>query len=107
MEDLVWVGHLWGALQASTEKVVVNFRVAEQPSNLSVFVLHPGITPLGNDPEWFKIARFYLEMCLNGVNTQWVYSQGDTKTLRNNDQGENVGSIRQMSDGRSGMGELL
>ena len=39
-------------------------------------VLHPGNTPLGNDPEWFKIARFYPEMCLNGVNTQWVYSQG-------------------------------
>ena len=39
-------------------------------------VLHPGITPLGNNPEWFKITRFYPEMCLNGVNTQWVYSQG-------------------------------
>ena len=34
------------------------------------------ITPLGNDPEWFKITRFCPEMCLNGVNTQWVYSQG-------------------------------
>ena len=43
---------------------------------LKVLVLHPGITPLGNDPEWFKITRFYPEMCLNGVNTQWVYSQG-------------------------------
>ena len=38
--------------------------------------LHP------NDPEWFKITRFYPEMCLNGVNTQWVYSQGNTNTLR-------------------------
>ena len=36
----------------------------------------PGITMLGNDPEWFKIARFCPDMCLNGVNTQWVYSQG-------------------------------
>ena len=25
--------------------------------------------------EWFKRTRFYPEMCLNGVNTQWVYSQ--------------------------------
>ena len=44
--------------------------------HLRVFALHPGITPLGNDPEWFQITRFYLEMCLHGVNTQWVYSQG-------------------------------
>ena len=40
--------------------------------SLRVLVLHPGITPLGNDPEWFKITRFYPEMCLNGVNAQWV-----------------------------------
>ena len=26
---------------------------------LRVSVLHPGSTPLGNDPEWFKITRFY------------------------------------------------
>ena len=51
--------------------------------DLRVFVLHPGITPLGNDPEWFKIAQFYPDMCLNEVNTQWVYSQGVLqKTLR-------------------------
>ena len=43
---------------------------------LKVFVLHPGITPLENDPAWLKITRFHPEMCLNGVNTQWVYSQG-------------------------------
>ena len=43
---------------------------------LRVFVLHPGIAPLGNDPEWFKITRFYPEMCLHGVNAQWVHSQG-------------------------------
>ena len=42
---------------------------------LRVLVLHPGITPWGNDPEWLKITRFYPEMCLNGVNAQWVYSQ--------------------------------
>ena len=42
---------------------------------LRFFVLHPGTTPLGNDPEWFKITRLYPDMCLNGVNTQ-VYSQG-------------------------------
>ena len=40
------------------------------------FCITPGITPLGNDPEWFKLIRFYAEMCLNGVNTRWVYSQG-------------------------------
>ena len=28
------------------------------------------------DPEWFKLTRCYPDMCLNGVNTQWVYSQG-------------------------------
>ena len=39
-------------------------------------MLHSGITPLGNDPGWFKITRFYPEMCLNGVNTQWVFSLG-------------------------------
>ena len=39
---------------------------------LRVSVLRPGNTPLGNDPEWFKIARFSPEICLNGVNTQWV-----------------------------------
>ena len=38
-------------------------------SDLRVFVLHPGMTPLGNDPEWLKITRFYPETCLNGVNT--------------------------------------
>ena len=38
------------------------------------FCITPGITPLGHDPELFKITRFYPEMCLNGVNTQWVYS---------------------------------
>ena len=37
-----------------------------------LIVLHPGIAPLGNDPEWFKITRLYPEMCLNGVNTQQV-----------------------------------
>ena len=42
---------------------------------LRVLVLHPGITPLGNDPEWFNITRLYPDMRLNGVNTQWVYSQ--------------------------------
>ena len=52
------------------------------PTNLMVFVLHPGITPLGNDPEWFKITRFYPEMRLNGVNTQWVYSQGVIQNFR-------------------------
>ena len=31
-------------------------------NNLRVFVLHPGITPLRNDPEWFKITRFYPAM---------------------------------------------
>ena len=41
---------------------------------LRVFVFHPGITPLGNDPEWFKITRLCPEMCLNGVST--LYSQG-------------------------------
>ena len=46
-----------------------------KPVGLRVLVLHPGITPLGNDPEWFKITRFYPETCLNGVSTQ-VYSQG-------------------------------
>ena len=35
--------------------------------SLMVFVSHPGITPLQNDPEWFN-------MCLN------VYSQGVKKT---------------------------
>ena len=39
------------------------------PTNLffgvSVFVLHPGITPLGNDPDWFNITRFYPDMRLN------------------------------------------
>ena len=42
-----------------------------------VFVLHPGITP--------RIAqnnRFYAEMGLNGVNTQWVYFQGVIQKLR-------------------------
>ena len=43
---------------------------------LRAFVIHPGITPLANGPEWFKITRLCPEMCLNGVNTQWVYSQG-------------------------------
>ena len=42
-------------------------------------MLH-GITPLGNDPEWFKITRFYPEMYLNGANTQWVYSQAVKQT---------------------------
>ena len=51
-------------------------RCGTWPKGLKVFVLHPGITPLGNDPEWFKITRFSPEMCLNGVNTQWVYAQG-------------------------------
>ena len=46
------------------------------PCCLRVFVFHPGITPLRNDPEWFEITRFYPETWLNGVNTQWVYSQG-------------------------------
>ena len=46
-------------------------------SALRVFVLHPGTTPLGNDLEWFKITRFYLNMCLNGVNIQWADSQGE------------------------------
>ena len=43
--------------------------------SLRVFVLHPGITVLGNDPEWLKMTRSYPEISLNGVNT-WVYSQG-------------------------------
>ena len=47
---------------------------------LRVFVLHPGITPLVNDPAWFKVTRFYPEMCLNRVNTQWEYSQGVMQT---------------------------
>ena len=45
-----------------------------EPAEVSVLVLHPGMTSLGNDPPWCKIARFYPEMCLNGVNAQWVYS---------------------------------
>ena len=49
--------------------------VAWTSFRLRVFVLHPGITPLGNEPEWFNITRLYPEMCLNGANTQWVYSQ--------------------------------
>ena len=40
-----------------------------------LYYTHPEISPLTNDPEWFKIAQFYPEMCLNGVNTQ-VYSRG-------------------------------
>ena len=44
--------------------------------HLRVFVLHPGITALGNDPEWFQTTQFNPEMGRNGVNTQWVYSQG-------------------------------
>ena len=40
---------------------------------LSVFVLHP-MTMLGNDPVWFKSARLYPEIWLNGVKTQWMLS---------------------------------
>ena len=46
-----------------------------------VFVLHLGITPLGNDPEWFKIARV-----LSGNVPQWgqypvgVFPGCNTKT---------------------------
>ena len=43
---------------------------------------HPEITPLGNDPQWFKTTRFYPEMCLNEVNTQGVFPGCNTKTLR-------------------------
>ena len=35
------------------------------------FCIAPWENALENDPEWF-----YPEMCLNGVNTQWMYSQG-------------------------------
>ena len=72
------------------------------PSLSELLVLHLGITPLGNGPEWFNITRFYPEMCLNGVNTQWVYSQGvngvTQKTLRLQDlEGTLLGaSIRQV-----------
>ena len=38
------------------------------------------MTLLGNDPEWLKITRFYPDICLNGLNTQWVYSQGVIQT---------------------------
>ena len=81
LEDLVFFGvglvgcrvHLRVWLQASPahKKEWLQFCFC-----LRVFALHPGITPLGNDPEWFKITRISPEMCLNGVNTQWLYSQG-------------------------------
>ena len=42
-----------------------------------VFVLHPGITPLGNDSRMVQNnTGFYSEMCPSGVNTQWMYSGG-------------------------------
>ena len=47
---------------------------------LRVCVLHHGITPLGHDSDWLKITRVYPDMCRNGVNTQWVYSQGVIQT---------------------------
>ena len=48
---------------------------------LRVFVLHPGIPPLGNDPEWFKITRFYPEMCINGGQYLVVFPGCTTKPL--------------------------
>ena len=40
--------------------------VRVDPCFLRIFVLQPGLTPLGDDPEWLKITRFYPEMSLNG-----------------------------------------
>ena len=40
------------------------------PLFLRGFVLRPGITPLGNDPKWFKITRFYPKVCLNGCGSK-------------------------------------
>ena len=40
-------------------------------------MLHPGKT----DPGCFQMTRFYPEMCLSGVNAQWVYSQGVIQKL--------------------------
>ena len=62
---------IFGAAEGS---FIIRGRLINQ-NNLRVFVLHPGHpgnTPLGNEPERFKITRFYPNMRLNGVNTQWV-----------------------------------
>ena len=53
------------------------------PIFLRVFVLHPGITPLGNDPEWFNITGFsvFLRKCAKLGSIRGCIPRG-TKTSR-------------------------
>ena len=69
-----------GALAASSIRPVemdegdCNLLQQCTPLCLRVFVLHPEVTPLGNDPEWFKVTRFYPEMCLSGCIPSLFFS---------------------------------
>ena len=52
-----------------------SFADAKQRVHLRVFAFLPGITPLGNDPEWFNNNTVISGNVHKWVNTQWVYSQ--------------------------------
>ena len=68
---------------SSTGPEIVDFSPFNDWKTLRIFLLQFGITPLGNDPEWFKIARF-----LSGNVPKWgqylvgVFPVCNTKPLR-------------------------